>query len=96
MRLIYAALALLLVVITSVQCQLTSEDWYNKGVDLYAQGKYEEAIKSFDEAIGLNSNDVAAWINKGNALCMQDKYDDAIKAYDDSYQARSPLCNCLE
>ena len=33
----------------------TSEDWSNKGVDLYAQDKYDDAIKACDEAIWLMS-----------------------------------------
>jgi len=30
-----------------------ADTWYNKGFDLYAQGKYEEAIKAYDKAIDL-------------------------------------------
>ena len=83
MRLIYAVFVLLLALITPAQCQQTTEDWHNKGVALGGQGKYDEAINAYNEAIRLNPNDTAAWINKGNALCMQDKYNEAIKCYDE-------------
>ena len=83
MRLIYVAFVLLLVVMTSAQCQQTAEDWFRKGAALGGQGKYNDAINAYDEAIKLNPNNTAAWINKGNALCMQDKYDEAIKCYDE-------------
>ena len=32
------------------------------------QGKYDEAIKAYDEAIRLDPNYAKAWNNKGNAL----------------------------
>ena len=83
MRLIYAVFVLLQALITSAQCQQTTEEWHNKGVALGCQDKYDEAINAYNEAIRLNPNDTASWINKGNALCMQDKYNEAIKCYEE-------------
>jgi hypothetical protein len=51
MRLVYAVFILLLILMTSAQCQQTAEEWYNKGNALNAQGKYAEALKAFDEVI---------------------------------------------
>ena len=48
------------------------------------QGKYDEAIKAYDEAIRLDPNLAMAWSNKGNALTGQGKYDEAMKAYDEA------------
>ena len=84
MRSMSAAFILLLALITSAQCQQTTEDWYNKGYSLYEQGKYEEAIKAYDEAIRLDPNLAQAWNNKGEALRNQGKSDAAIKAYDEA------------
>ena len=42
--------------------------WNNKGIALYGQGKYDEAIKAYDEAIRLDPNYAMAWNNKGIAL----------------------------
>jgi Flp pilus assembly protein TadD len=39
-----------------------------KGIVLGNQGKYNEAIKCFDEAIRLDPKDVDAWNNKGIVL----------------------------
>jgi tetratricopeptide (TPR) repeat protein len=68
----------------SVSGPSTATDWINKGHDLYMQGKYDEAIKAYDEAIKLDPKYDAAWNNKGIALSLQGKYDEAIKAYDEA------------
>jgi tetratricopeptide (TPR) repeat protein len=51
MRLIYAVLVLLVVLMTFAQCQQTAKDRLAKGGALFDQGKHDEAIKAFDEAI---------------------------------------------
>lgn len=59
--------------------------WNNKGVVLEKQGKYDDAILAFDEAIRLDPKNAKAWIDKGNcSLIGQDKYADAIEAYDET------------
>ena len=66
----------------SAQCQQTAYDWFNKGEALYSQGKYEEAIKAYDEAILLKPNSAGLQVSKGDALCNMGKYDEAIMAFD--------------
>ena len=56
MRLIYVVFILLLVLMTSAQCQQTAEDWYNKGNASFMQVKYNESIQCFDKAIKLDPN----------------------------------------
>ena len=60
------------------------------------QGKYDEAIKAYDEAIRLDPKYADAWNNKGTALNNQGKYDEAIKAYDEAIRLDPKLCQCLE
>ncbi len=61
---------------------LNAETLNNKGVVLYDQGKYDEAVKAFDKAIEINPQYEAAWIGKGMTLGSQGKYDEAVKAFD--------------
>jgi tetratricopeptide (TPR) repeat protein len=44
------------------------EAWYNKGIALADQGKYDDAIKAYDKAIEINPKYAEAWHNKGIAL----------------------------
>ena len=48
------------------------------------EGRYEEAVTEFDEAIKINRKALDAWNSKGNALTNQGKYDEAIMAYDEA------------
>jgi tetratricopeptide (TPR) repeat protein len=71
MRFIYAVLVLLLVLVTSAQCQQTAEDWTAKGDALFGQGKQDEAIEAYDEILKLDPTiDVAkdAKDDKSSAL----------------------------
>jgi cytochrome c-type biogenesis protein CcmH/NrfG len=90
MRVIYAVIILLLILMTSAQCKQTAEDWFNKGFALYGQGKYDDAIQAYDVAIQLKPDFAEAYSNKGNALLQQGKYDEAIGVdpnYADAYYA---------
>jgi tetratricopeptide (TPR) repeat protein len=68
----------------SVSSPSTVAEWINKGNDLGYLKKYDEAIKAYDEAIRLDSNNVLAWYTKGIALDNMGKYDEAIKASDEA------------
>jgi tetratricopeptide (TPR) repeat protein len=57
----------------------------SKGDQLNAEGRYDEAIHFYDEAINLDPNKVEnwqIWNSKGDALSKQGKYAKAIQAYD--------------
>lgn len=55
--------------------------WYNKGNALKNLGKYDEAVKAYDEAIKLDPKFAWPWNNKGNALRMLHRNSDAEAAY---------------
>ena len=78
----WAAIGLLMAAIISpVLGQQTAEDWFNKGNDLEDQGKYDDAIKAYDEAIRLDPNYAKAWYNKGAILKALGKTTDANEAF---------------
>jgi len=91
MRLIYSIFVLLMVLMPFVQCQQTAEDWFDKGLALYKQSKYDEAIVAYDEAIRLNPNLVAVWGAKGIALYSQGRYNESIKAFDEAIRLNPNL-----
>jgi len=41
--------------------------------------KYDEAIKAYDEAIGINPKDAESWNNKGLALLDQNTYEEGYR-----------------
>ncbi len=57
--------------------------WIQRGGQLHRLGRYEEAIKAFDEAIKQNESEnvYLAWYGKGLALGYLDKYQPAIEAF---------------
>ncbi|MFB3766386.1 MAG: tetratricopeptide repeat protein [Methanotrichaceae archaeon] len=57
---IWAVLGVILLAIALIAPalgQMTEKDWFDKGVALADQSKYDEAIKCYNKAIGLNSSD---------------------------------------
>ncbi|SOB90750.1 tetratricopeptide repeat protein [Ureibacillus xyleni] len=62
----------------------TAYDYFNEGVTLYNQQKYQDAIAQFDQAISLYSGDERFYLYKGYALYYLGKYQDAITAFDNS------------
>jgi tetratricopeptide (TPR) repeat protein len=56
----------------------------NKGIALGKQGKYDDAIKCYDEAIRLDPKHAATWSMKGYALFVQGKYDESIKFFEEA------------
>ena len=58
--------------------------WNDKGNVLAMQGSYDEAIRSFDEAIRLDPNNAVIWSNKGNVLSLQGNYNESVNAFDEA------------
>ncbi len=88
MRLVYVVFILLLALMTSAQCQMTAEDQYNKGLALYNQSKYDDAIQAYDEAIRLDPNDTRARAYKADSLENQGKSVEATVVNDEAIELR--------
>ena len=63
------------------------------GFALYSLGRYDEAIKSFDEAIGIKLEDATAHYLKGLALSDLGRKDEAIKSYDEAIKLNPKYAN---
>ena len=66
--------------IENSQLSLSYEDYIKQGDALYFEGRYLEAVVSFDKAIQLNPDQVSAWIGKGKVLRKAKQYQDALMA----------------
>jgi tetratricopeptide (TPR) repeat protein len=63
---------------------------YNLGNTLYKQGKYDDAVKSYEETAQIAPSQKLksqAQFNKGNAKVQQQKFDEAIQDYKSSLKA---------
>nr|MDO8082567.1 tetratricopeptide repeat protein [Candidatus Freyarchaeota archaeon] len=58
------------------------KDLVNKGNEFFHQGKFEDAIHCYDEALALKPENSEALFNKGTALCELGKLKEAINLFD--------------
>jgi len=75
---------ILLLLMEPVYAQKTPDDFFYEGTLLSLNGKYDEAIQAYDEAIEILPNYADAWSGKADVLMHQGKYDEALKAYDEA------------
>jgi len=61
-----------------------ADQYFQAGVGLYKQGKYEDSIKYYDAAIQLNPNHWQAYQSKGHAYYRLGRKTEALSAYDAS------------
>jgi tetratricopeptide (TPR) repeat protein len=60
----------------------TAGSWYNKGVDLYyKQGKFQEALQSFDRVLEIEPEHAGAWNGRGICLKELGRYEEAIQCF---------------
>ena len=61
-----------------------SDELYEEGEQLYVEGKYEESLKCFDEAITIEPSNSDYWASKSSALFSIGKNDDALDCVNES------------
>jgi tetratricopeptide (TPR) repeat protein len=62
--------------------------YINRGIAYYRQGKYDQAITNYTQAIGISKN-IHAYINRGIAYHRQSKYELAIADYNQALSISS-------
>lgn len=60
----------------------SAADYYNEGLSLYDQGKLQQAITKFENALEIDPNYKEAWVYKGLALDDLERYSEALICYD--------------
>ena len=99
-RIIFIGLLVLFLVFFPVTAAATEQDnnpwyWYNKGVDLANEGRYEEALKATNQALALNESFTHANTNKAGILVMLGRYDEAITAADKALESKDNIPTVL-
>jgi len=62
-------LGILVLLSISVTAQeMTTEDWYKKGQEMYENGSYQEALEAYDEVLKMDPQNASAWHYRGMAL----------------------------
>jgi tetratricopeptide (TPR) repeat protein len=56
--------------------------WQKKGMILFNQGRYDEALQAFDQSIQMNPRIAESWSYKGVVLRAAHQYREAIKCFD--------------
>ena len=59
-----------------------AERWNDKGDGLNGDGRYQEALECFDQALGLSPRFCLAWVNRGIALKNLGQVRESITCYD--------------
>jgi tetratricopeptide (TPR) repeat protein len=65
----------------SASGQMTAVDWDNKGIELAASGKYDEALQSYNKAIEIDPQDELGWSLKADLLEKLGRTTEANLAY---------------
>ena len=62
--------------------ELSSKQWNQKGEELLAAGRYQEAIECFEKVIRLDHDFADAWRNMGYCFDISKRYHEAAKCFD--------------
>jgi len=59
----------------------SENDFFDKGMESFRLGEYEQAISYFDRVLEIEPNNIDALYNKGNNLSQLEKFEEAIPYY---------------
>ena len=62
------------------------QDLVSKGKSLLEDGKFDDALGFFEQALLLNQNDPNLWNNKGIALRSLGRYEEAMECFNKSLE----------
>ncbi|NJO43998.1 MAG: tetratricopeptide repeat protein [Cyanobacteria bacterium CRU_2_1] len=73
---------------TNAPIAFTAYDYVEQGKALYFEGRYEEAITTYDRAIQMQPNHAIAWFSRGVALAKLHQFEEAVQSYDQAIQTK--------
>ncbi|MBD2462581.1 tetratricopeptide repeat protein [Oscillatoria sp. FACHB-1407] len=73
---------------TTPKLLLTASDYVKQGEAFYFEGRYQDALESYREAIRLKSDDPEIWINQAISLRRLGQYEQAIASHDKAIELR--------
>jgi CHAT domain-containing protein/Flp pilus assembly protein TadD len=68
-----------------------AEKWFEQGNALYVEGRYQDAISSYDQALKFKLDSDGAWNNRGSVLANLGRYEEAITSYDNALKFKPDL-----
>lgn len=68
-----------------------AEVWFDRGVEQFEAGDFEEGIESFDKAIELKPDFHQVWLNRGAALFLLERFEKAIASFDKAVEIKPDL-----
>jgi len=66
-----------------------TEKWFEQGNSLFLEGRYQEAIASYDNAVKIKPDYHQAWANQGIALGNLGRNEEAIASFDNAVKIKS-------
>lgn len=60
----------------------THDELVNRGIRLFSQERYHEALTCFDGALSIDNSEYTVWEWKGDSLVKLNRYSEAIECYD--------------
>ena len=73
---------------THTQLSFTANDYVEQGKAFYFEGRYEDAVTFYDEAIQMEPENPKAWFGRGAALAKLQQLEAAIVAYEKAIQIK--------
>ncbi len=88
---------------TTIEFDAISEDdradnpkaWNRRGITLFREGRYQDALSAFNQAILLKEDDPEAWNYKGEALFRLERPEEALVAFKKALEIRPLLTRAL-
>ncbi len=65
---------------------MSVDELLKKGKALLVEGKFEEALSYFEQALLLDQNNADIWNQKGVSLRSMGRYDDALECFNKALQ----------